>query len=126
MGLSFPAKDPRVRRYGFHDPGVAADDRARADYGISAEYFRARVNRDVVADGRVPLVATRALGCALALDAQGAERYSLVDLHVVADLRGLADHDAGAMVDEEPGANARSGVDVDTGLAVSVLRDDAR
>lgn len=44
---------------------------------------------------------------------QSAQRNALVDLHVVADRGGLADDDAGCMVDEEVLADRRAGVDVD-------------
>ena len=39
---------------------------------------------------------------------------------------GLADHDAGAVVDEEARADLGAGVDVDAGAAVRELGDDAR
>ena len=39
-------------------------------------------------------------------------------------LHGLADDDAGAVVDEEVSADLRPGVDVDAGAAVGVFRHD--
>ena len=57
---------------------------------------------------------------------QSAQRNALIDLHVVADIGGLADNDAGGVVDEEVLADLRAGVDVDAGAAVGVLGHDAR
>ena len=42
-----------------------------------------------------------------------AERDALVKQHVVADLRGLADHHARAVIDEEAAADGRAGMDLD-------------
>ena len=50
-----------------------------------------------------------------AREAGSAERHALVDRHPVADLGRLADHDAGAVVDERLGADARGRVDLDPG-----------
>ncbi len=49
----------------------------------------------------------------------------MVDLDVVADHRRLADHDTGAVIDEQVVADGGAGVDVDAGLAVGRLGDDA-
>ena len=50
----------------------------------------------------------------------------MIDGAVVADLGGLADDDAGAVVDEEVLADGGAGVDVDAGETVGVLGHDAR
>src|SRR3954452_8941140 len=85
------ADDRRVRRHvGDHD-AVRADLRAVADRD-RAQQLRARPDRDVVLHRRVA-VAGREAGAA--------ERDALVERHVVADLRGLADDDAGPVVDEQ-------------------------
>ena len=49
------------------------------------------------------------------------EGNALIEAYVLADYRRFADHDAGAVVDVEMGADLRAGVDVDSGLAVRVL-----
>jgi len=50
----------------------------------------------------------------------------MVEHHVVTDLRRLTDHDAGAVVDEEAPADARTGVNLDAGRdEASELRDQA-
>ncbi len=43
----------------------------------------------------------------------GAEGDSLVDPYVVADNRGLADHDAGTVIDEKARSDAGAGMDID-------------
>src|SRR6185436_17037201 len=111
LRLALAAEDPRIRRDRLDDPGVAADHRTRSDHGVAAQDVRSRVERDAVANGRVTLVAARTFGRAQALHAERSQRDTLVDLHVVADLGGLADHHARAMVDEETFADASAGVD---------------
>jgi hypothetical protein len=49
----------------------------------------------------------------LALETGAAERHALVQGHVVADLRRLADHDPHAVVDEHAGPDARARVYLD-------------
>ena len=46
--------------------------------------------------------------------ARAAERDVLIEQAVVADLRCRADDDAGAVVDDEPPADLRSRMDLDT------------
>ena len=58
--------------------------------------------------------------------AQRAERHALVELHAVAEHGGLADDDAGAMVDGERLADCAAGVDVDARLPVGELAQQAR
>ena len=77
-----------------HD-GVGADAAVVADRD-RPEDLRAGADRHAVADRRVALAA---------LEAGAAERHALVDRDVGADLGGLADHHAGRVVDEEPGAD---------------------
>src|SRR3954451_8605182 len=88
--------DDRVRRDAPHQPDVAANAAAVADHGVTAEDRRVGVDHDIVADRRVALDARHAF-----LDAEGAERDALVELDARAEHRGLADDDAGAVVDRE-------------------------
>ena len=93
----------RVRR------DVGDHDRVRADLGAvadpdRAEQLGARADRHVVFDRRVALPA---------LEAGAAQRDPLVDGHAGADLGGLADHHARAVVDEELLADPRRRVDLD-------------
>ena len=54
------------------------------------------------------------------------ERHRLIEPHVAADDRRLADDDAGAVINEEPLADLSAGMDVDAGRRMRVLGDDAR
>ena len=90
------ADDRAVRRDVGDDDAVGADLRAVAD-ADRAEQLGAAADRHVVLDRRVALAGR---------EAGAAERDALVERHVVADLGRLADHDAGAVVDEEALADA--------------------
>ena len=57
------------------------------------------------------------------LAAGAAQGHALVEQHVVADFGGLADHDAGAVIDEEAAADGGAGVDFDLGEEAADLRD---
>ena len=72
----------------------------------AADHLGARADHDVVADGGVAL---------LPLEARATQGHALEDAHVPADLGGLADDDAHAVIDEEPGAQHGGGMDLDTG-----------
>ena len=98
--------------------GVAADDGVVSDDRLSAEDRRTGVDRHVVADGRVALAGERIVP---RTRGERAERHTLIELDVVADVRRLADDDAGAVVNEEVRADLRAGVDVDAGVAVGCL-----
>ena len=69
----------------------------RAPTSIGPSSFAPGADHHLVADRRVALAAR---------EAGAAERDALVHRHVVADLGGLPDHDAGAVVDEQPAADA--------------------
>jgi len=86
-------------------------------YQDVAEYRGARADHDVIAKRRMPL--------ALLL-ASAAQRHSLVKQHVVADLSRFPDHDAGAMVYEEPPPDGRARMNFDAGQEAAELGDQAR
>src|SRR5688572_25408504 len=95
-------RDARVPRHGLREPHVAADHRALADHGVAAEDRGVRVDRDVVLQRRMALLAdVEAAG----LVRERGERNAVVELHPVADHARLAHHDAGAMIDEEVAAD---------------------
>ena len=50
----------------------------------------------------------------------------MIDQDIVADLCGLADDHAHAVVDEEPSADLRAGVDLDAGDRPGELRQESR
>ena len=114
-------RDDRVGGDALRQPHIAADPAAVADHGVAAEDRRVRVDDDVVPDRRMALGASHAL-----LHAEGAEGHALVELHARAEHGRLADDDAGAVVDREGLPDARAGVDVDAGVAVGDLGQDAR
>ncbi len=80
-----------VGRHVVDDHGVGADLRPLAHVD-RAEQLGARAHDHVVPDGGVALAA---------LEAGAAQRHTLVERHVVADLGGLADHHSCAVVDEQ-------------------------
>ena len=98
-------------------PHAAADDAVVPDAGSAAEDRGAGVNDDAVADVGVALDALDEGPVLADGEALGAERDVLVELDVFADDGHLADHDAGAVVDEEVVADRGAGVDVDAGQA---------
>ena len=113
----------RVRRNGERHEGRARDDGALADDRLAAEDRRVGVDRHVVLDRGMALDARQALAAARG---QRAERHALVELDMVADLGGLADDDAGAVIDEEVLADLGTRADVDAGAGVRELSHDAR
>ena len=97
---------------------MVADGDTAQDRGI-------RIHRHVVLDDgvtgdvqHVPLL--------VVFETLRAQRHALIQRHVVADDRRLADHHARAVVYREVLAYLRPRVDVDTRLRVRLLRDDAR
>jgi hypothetical protein len=82
-----------------------------------AEQLGAGADRDVVLNGGMALAAR---------EAGAAERDALVERHPVTDLGRLADHDPGAVVDEEVLADLRRGMDLDPGDRPARERDRPR
>ena len=99
------ADDGGVGRHVGEDHGAGADARVFAD-GDIAEHVGVVADEDAVADGGV------ALAVAFAGAAQG---DALIDGDVAADDRGFADDDAGGVIDEEPTAEQRAGMNIDAG-----------
>lgn len=60
------------------------------------------------------------------LDADRAQGHALIQLHVLAEHGGLADHVAGSVVDRERRSDLRAGVDVDARGPVRDFADEAR
>ena len=110
------ARSDVVWRHVFGDDGIGAYGGAGA-YRDGAEDLRAGANGDVIADGGV------ALGLGEDLAAQG---HAVVEHDAVADLRGLADDDAHAVVDEETAADGGTRVDLHAGEEAVDLRENAR
>ena len=94
-------------------PDAGADDGVVADDRVAAEDGGVGVDDDVVLQRRVALHAADDVAGGVAREAQRPQRHALVQLHVAADVAGLTDDDAGAVVDEEARADAGPRVDVD-------------
>ena len=107
-------------------PDAAADDAVVPDMGLAAQDRRAGIDDDTVADVRVAFDALDQRPVLPDGKALGAERHMLVKLDVLPDGRRLADHHAGAVVDEEGFPDRCAGVDVDPGEPVRVLGHHAR
>jgi hypothetical protein len=123
-------RPPGARRHRIGDPGVGTHHGAFADHGVATQDRGIGVDDHVVLDGRVALghdgLATVLGHRFLALDRKRAQGDALVDAHGIADVRGLADDDAGAVVDEERRSDGGAGVDIDPGAAMRVLGHHAR
>ena len=55
-----------------------------------------------------------------------AQSHVLINQNVVANLGGLSDHDAHAVVDEKPAADRRAGMDLNAGEKARYLRNHSR
>ena len=100
-------RDDGMRRHASCQPGGGADHRVVADSRLAAQERRVGVDDDFVLDGRVPLVSAEDFaGRFITRKTERTECHALVDLHTVADLGRLADHHAGAVVDEKAVADA--------------------
>src|SRR5579862_8749468 len=116
-----------------HDSSRNSDDRGMIGHG--ANDHRAGTDFYVVADLNAPenlgacsdhdVVADRGVTLAL-LVAGSAERDAQVNENVVANLSGLADYHAHAVVDEETAADPGSRMDFDAGQKAGNLGDETR
>ena len=105
-----------VRRHFFQHDGTRAH-LAAAPHGKGPQHLRARAHDHVVLEGGVALAGVLA---------RAAQRHALIERHVVADDGGLADDHAVAVVDEQPVADDRAGMDLDARPAHGALADHAR
>ncbi len=117
--------DIAIRQNVAREPYVSAYGRAVAD-GNATEDGRAGVYHHVVFNYRMTRVAFDQCAVLANRKPLGAERHRLIQADALADLRRLADHDAGAVVDEEAAVNLGARMDVDAGGGVRQLRDDAK
>src|SRR5216683_1659117 len=104
-----------VLRHLAHHHRAGSDPAPRPD-GERADDLGPRPDHHIVADGGVAL---------LALDARAPEGDPLQDADVPADLGGLADDHAHAVVDEEPRPQHRGGVDLDAGQEAAHVGHEA-
>lgn len=90
--------------------------------GLAAQDGGAGIDGDPILNGRVALMIAQTLA---GTGRQAAQGDALINLDPLADLGGLADDDAGSVVDEEVLADGGAGVDVNAGETVGVLGHDA-
>ena len=119
LGLDDPRRIADRRRARRHR---LDHDRVRADAGVvadreAAQHLRVGADDHAAAERRMAL---GALG-----ERRAAERHALVDGAVVADLGGLADDHAHAVVDEDAPADRRARMDLDPGEEAREVRDPA-
>src|SRR5690606_7487335 len=100
--------------------GAAAPQRDTTQYGCTRVYDHVVFNDGVAGQAFFDL-AVGVGGKAL-----GPQRDRLINTHALADDGGFADNDAGAMVDEEAGADLCPRMDVDTRLRVRQFGRHAR
>jgi len=105
-----------MRGYGANYNGASADLNVIADHDV-AKNFRSGTDNDSVAESRMALSM---------LFARAAQSYTLIEEHVVADLRSLADDNAHSVIDEESPSDLRAGVYFDAGEQSRELAYDAR
>ena len=82
---------------------AGGDARAMTDLDIAEDLLGARSDQYAAADFRMAI--SRLL-------AGAAERHLLQDRHVILDDRGLADHDAGGVIEEDAASDAHRWIDV--------------
>src|SRR5581483_6738907 len=87
-----------------------------ADFDV-AEYLRARSDRYIVPERRMPFPL---------LAACTAQGDALVKQHVVADLGGFADHDARPVINEKTPADGGAGVNLNLRKETADLRNNPR
>ena len=97
---------------GVQDPTVATDDHVIGYEGIAAQDGRIGVDDDVVADVGMALATLDREAVFIHLEAAGTDGNPLIELDVMAQYGGLADDDAGAVVDAEVFTDGSSGVEV--------------
>ena len=114
-----------ARRYALGQPHIAANGRPGA-HRDAAQDGGAGVDDDVVLDDRMARRAFHQRPARVHREALGAQRYRLVQAHALPEDGGLADHDPGAVVDEEAGADLRARVDVDASQRMADVGHDAR
>ena len=114
--------DRGVRLDGGGEPDAAADDAVVADDRFAAEDGRVGVDHHAVFNRWVPLVAADQVAVVIGGKAEGPQRHALINLDVIADFARLANHHAGAVVDEEVIADGRAGVNVDASLLGTIRR----
>src|SRR5271165_2143206 len=95
---------------------AGTDAAVLANYDV-AQHLRARADNDIVADCRMALAA---------LLAGAAQGHALIQRHIITDDRSLANNHAHSVIDEEPAADLRAGMNLDASYELGELRQRAR
>ena len=102
---------------------ITADNNAFLDDSLSAEDGCTGVDRNIILDGRVSAHITQLL---TALGREGAERHSLIQLHVFTDHGRLTDYDTGSVINKEILADRSTRMNINDALRMRFLRHHTR
>ena len=114
-----------IGRHAVGEPHVAANDGTAADSN-PPQYRRAGVNHDVVLDDRMARGALDQRTACVGRKAARTQRDCLIDADPLANDGGFADHDAGAVIDEQALSDLGAGMNVDPSLGAGDIGDQAR
>ncbi len=112
--------DDAAGRHRFGDPGVAADDTAVPNYGVSTQNGGAGIDGNVVFYSWMSLVVPLSL-----VDAECAQGYTLVELYLVADKGGLPNDNTSSVVYEKGFADGGTWVDVYARASMDIFAHNA-
>lgn len=117
-------QDIAIRRDTARKPDIAANRRTTPDRD-AAENCRARIDHDIVFNDRMPRLPFDERTALVNRETLRAERHGLVETHTLADDGGLADYDSSSMIDEESGADLRTGMNIDSRLRMREFGDNS-
>ncbi len=115
MYPAFCAGDKAVGWGAFHEKDVTGYYGSFAEDGIASQDGAVGINDNVIFYGGMTLNVFNGASVFVEWKAFGSKGHALIELDVVTDVRGFANHDAGAVVDEKAATNAGAGMDIDAG-----------
>lgn len=124
LDLALLEEDEGSRGDAMHEEDIGTDGGVFADESFAAEDGRIWVNSDAAANIGVTFSAFNDFPRIVALEAAGTEGDAVVEFDMVANAAGFADDDAGAVVDEEVGAETGSRMNINAGAAVGPFGHD--
>src|SRR5208337_4723048 len=107
--------DPRAGRHGVGEPDITAYPGALSD-GYSPKDRGAGIYYDIIFNDRMPRYALYRVSRLVKREAFCPQGDPLIDPHVVADNRRLADYRTGAVIDKQRFADPRARMNVDAGI----------
>src|SRR5699024_1178173 len=108
----------RVRRHGLCNESISSDNAVFPDHGISTKDGGIRVDRHMVADGRVSFQSGKLLSVSCR---QRPQRHALIKFDIVTDLGRLPDYNSGAVVNKEIFSDSGSRIDIDPCSSMRIL-----